>query len=404
MPSQRILVISFAFSIIIVLICGLRSVDAETDSQIEFSRVPYAAKGGAGNVTVISGRVHGAVSGQRIVLFARSGDRWYVQPFLFSPFTEIGADSSWSNSTHLGDEYAALLVDSSYVSPTGRMDELPHLGNGVVAIAVTAGSPPLWTNLWFQCGVIAAAFLVLLVFFRIRMVQLERRANILFDERLAERTRVAREIHDTFLQTVQGSKFVADHALKNSTDHDLMRRALEQLSSWLGQATEEGRAALNSLRSSTAEMNDLVAAFRLAIDDCRPHTSAEISFSVKGESRQMHPVASDEIRRVGYEAIRNACTHADATHVNITLECSRDLTFSVRDDGIGMDSSVAQKGKEGHFGLQGMRERAERLSSKLSVVSSHGSGTVVTLVVPGRMVFSSSPSNLSKRVRSFFKI
>jgi signal transduction histidine kinase len=90
-----------------------------------------------------------------------------------------------------------------------------------------------------------------------------------FDERLAERTRIARDLHDTFLQTIQGSKLVADAALKQSTDSSRMRGALEQLSIWLGRATEEGRAALNSLRTSTTETNDLAEAFRRAIGRVR---------------------------------------------------------------------------------------------------------------------------------------
>jgi|KBSMisStandDraft_5_1062788.scaffolds.fasta_scaffold07973_2 signal transduction histidine kinase len=377
---------------------------ATSEPRVEFSRIPDAEQGGGGKLAVISGRVYGAAPGQRIVLFARSGDRWYVQPFVGQPFTEIGADSSWSNSTHLGEEYAALLVEPSYVPPTKRTDELPHIGDGVLAIAITKGVPPFWTTVWFQGGVAITGFLVIYWLYRIRVRQLERRANILFDERLAERTRVAREIHDTFLQTVQGSKLVADHALKNRNDHDLMLRAMQQLSNWLGQATEEGRAALNSLRSSSTEINDLAAAFRLAIDDCRMQTSAEVSFSVRGESQKMHSVASDEIYRVGYEAIRNACAHANGDHVDITLDCSRDLTFSVHDDGVGIDPKVAQKGKDGHFGLKGMKERAERLDGKLTVVSSHGSGTIVTLIVPGRIAFNSLPPSLSERIRSAFKI
>ena len=375
-----------------------------SEPRVEFNLVPDADQGGGGKLTAISGRVYNVAPGQRIVLFAKSGDRWYVQPFVGLPFTEIGADSSWSNSTHLGEDYAALLVDTSYVPPTKRIDELPHTGDGVVAIAITKGVPPFWTTWWFQGSAAITGFLVICWLYRKRVQQLERRANILFDERLAERTRVAREIHDTFLQTVQGSKLVADHALKNGSDHDLMLRAMGQLSNWLGQATEEGRAALNSLRSSTTETNDLAAAFSLAIDDCRLQTSAEISFSVQGESREMHSVAGDEIYRVGYEAIRNACAHANGSHVNIVLECSRDLIFRVSDDGIGIDSKVAQKGKEGHFGLQGMKERAERLGGKLTVVGSPGSGTIVTLVVPGRIVFSSSPPSLLERIRSAFKI
>jgi signal transduction histidine kinase len=120
-----------------------------------------------------------------------------------------------------------------------------------------------------------------------------------FDERLAERTRIARDLHDTFLQTVQGSKLVADSALKQSADALRMHVALEQLSMWLGRATEEGRAALNSLRTSTTEANDLAAAFQRAIEECRIENSMESSFSVVGETREMHPIVRDEVYRIG---------------------------------------------------------------------------------------------------------
>ena len=88
--------------------------------------------------------------------------------------------------------------------------------------------------------------------------------SVRFDERLAERTRLARELHDTFLQTIQGSKMVADDALEQSTDSVRMRRAMERLSEWLGQAMHEGRTALNSLRTSTTQGNDLAEALQRA--------------------------------------------------------------------------------------------------------------------------------------------
>src|SRR5262249_61582048 len=109
-----------------------------------------------------------------------------------------------------------------------------------------------------------------------------------FDERLAERTRVARDIHDTLLQTVQGSKLVADHALKNTSDHGQLVRAVQQLAEWLGQANEEGRAAVNSLRGSTSEPNDLADAFRRALDECRLQAGMGVSLSVGGHVNDLH--------------------------------------------------------------------------------------------------------------------
>ena len=232
---------------------------------------------------------------------------------------------------------------------------------------------------------VALGVLVVVITYRLRVAQISRMLSARFDERLAERTRVARELHDTLLQTVQGSKMVADHALKNPADQTRMVRAMEQLSTWLAQATEEGRAALQSLRASTTEKNDLAEAFRRAIDECGSATNA--SFSVNGDAREMHPVVRDEIYRIGYEAIRNACAHSGADRIEIRLEYAHDLTLRISDDGVGIESEVVEHGKEGHFGLRGMRERAERIGGKFNLDSSANSGTTITLVVPGRIAF-----------------
>ena len=112
---------------------------------------------------------------------------------------------------------------------------------------------------------------------------------------------IARDLHDTLLQTIQGSRLVADSALKRSADPLRMREALEQLSIWLARATTEGRAALNLLRTSSAETNDLAEAFHRATEECRTENSMETSFSVVGDARDMHPIVRDEVYRVGYE-------------------------------------------------------------------------------------------------------
>lgn len=257
--------------------------------------------------------------------------------------------------------------------------------------------PYFYQTRWFVAATFALGVLLVGLIYRLRVRQISRRMSARFDERLAERTRVAREIHDTLLQTVQGSKMVADHALKDTANHVRMVRAMEQLSTWLEQATEEGRAALNSLRASTTERNDLAEAFRRAIDECRRQSCAEISFSVRGDSTEMHPVVRDEIYRIGYEAIRNSCAHSGGDRLEVMLEYARDLTLRVSDNGLGIDSEFVEKGKEDHFGLRGMRERAERIGSKLTLVSSPKSGTEITLVVPGGIIFlKASASNLGR--------
>lgn len=262
-----------------------------------------------------------------------------------------------------------------------------------VAFTITQ-QPYFYQTRWFIAAMFALGILMLIAVYRLRVAQISRHMSVRFDERLSERTRVARELHDTLLQTVQGSKLVADHALKNSADHSRVVQAVEELALWLGKATEEGRAALQSLRTSTTQKNDLAEDFRRAIDECRRVTEAEMSFAVNGDSGELHPVVRDEIYRIGYEAIRNACAHSGGERLEVTLEYGHDVTLRVNDNGAGIDAEVMENGKDGHFGLRGMRERAARISSKFTVVSSPDSGTVITLVVPGRIAFRTGTSHV----------
>jgi signal transduction histidine kinase len=223
--------------------------------------------------------------------------------------------------------------------------------------------------------------------YQLRIRQVARALNARFDERLAERTRVAREIHDTLLQTVQGSKMVAEHALTRPDDTDGMRHAMERVSTWLGQASAEGRAAISALRASTTETNDLAEALRRAIEDCRRQASIDATLSVVGTAREMHPVVRDEMYRMAYEAIRNACTHSGGTRLDVGLTYGQDLAVRVSDNGVGIDPAIVDAGKDGHFGLRGMRERATRIGAKLTITSAANAGTEIVIAVPGRVIF-----------------
>jgi signal transduction histidine kinase/ligand-binding sensor domain-containing protein len=261
--------------------------------------------------------------------------------------------------------------------------------------------PYFYQTRWFLVAAVVLGLSLLLGFFRLHLNRATARLNAGLEERLAERTRVARELHDTFLQTVQGSKMVADHALKNSDDHARLVQAVESLSTWLGQAAQEGRSALNALHSSTTEMNDLAEALKRATEESRMQTPMEVSLSVVGEVKEMHPIVRDEVYRIGYEAVRNACVHSGGTRLEVGLIYANDLTLRVSDNGEGIDPDIVASGKEGHFGIQSMRERAERIGGKLTVVSSAGSGTEITLVVPGRTIFRKPKPSRIDKLRSF---
>ena len=263
---------------------------------------------------------------------------------------------------------------------------------------------PAWyqTN-WFRILCVVSGVFIVWVSYRLRVLQISRAIGARFDERLAERTRMARELHDTFLQTIQGSKMVADDALEQSGDTARLRRAMEQLSIWLGQAVDEGRTALNSLRTSIKENNDLAEAFQRSTETCLIQGSIAPRLSVVGDAREMHPIVRDEVYRIGYEAIRNACMHSEASRLEVDLRYEQDLVVRVKDNGKGIDAAVPSEGKDGHFGLQGMRERAARIGAKLSFLSSATSGTEITLVVPGDIAFRKASATPISNLRDLFR-
>ena len=260
--------------------------------------------------------------------------------------------------------------------------------------------PVFWRTWWFQLTMVAVGVSTVVGLYQLRLRQMARSFNLRLDERVHERTRMARELHDTLLQTVQGSKMVADTAMDRPDDAPTLLRALQQVSAWLGRAAEEGREAVNALRASTTEGNDLAQAFRHAIDDCRRHGGIDGTLTVTGEALEMHPVVRDEICRIGCEAIQNACTHSRGKRLDVALTYGGDLTLRVTDDGVGMEAAIAERGKQGHFGLRGMRERAASIYATLSVTSLPGEGTTVTVTVPGRVVFRNASTGLAARIRS----
>ena len=316
-----------------------------------------------------------------------------------------GMDRGWQNAGARRQAFYTSLRPGRYRFRVIACNN-DGLWNEQGAVLDFSVAPAWYQTNWFLVLCIAAGIVVVWAAYRLRLRQLARAMSARFNERLAERTRMARDLHDTFLQTIQGSKLVTDHALKPSADPIRMREALEQLSIWLARAAQEGRAALNSLRTATTQTNDLSDALqRVTRDDLIPGSMA-VTVSVVGDAREMHPIVRDEIYRIGYEAIRNACMHSRASQLEVDLRYAHDLTLRVSDNGTGIDPAIADKGKDSHFGLQGIRERAARIGGTLTLRSSSLSGTEIKLVVPGDIVFRRTAlvqQPLLTKIRALFK-
>ena len=256
---------------------------------------------------------------------------------------------------------------------------------------------------WYQTGAfriscLLAGLFLLWVTYYLRMKQTSRSIRARFDERIAERTRLSRDLHDTLLQTLQGSKLVADDALENRSDAEHMRRSLEKLSEWIDRAMREGRAALNALHSSASDNRELSKRLQSALDERELKGVREGALTVSGTPVEMDPIITDEICRVGYEAIRNAFVHSYATRIEVQLTYSEDFTLIVRDNGCGMDSTMASRGRDGHYGLQSMRERAVRIRGKLQLITAPNLGTTIELKIEGKTAFGREAGVWSKLV------
>lgn len=248
--------------------------------------------------------------------------------------------------------------------------------------------PALWQTWWFRSACIIAAVLVMLLWYRLRLHELKRGLNVRFEERLAERTRIAQELHDTLLQGILSASMQL-HVANDQLPEDwsakpLVNRVLELM----GKVITDGRNAVRGLRSVGDESDDLEQAFSRVPQEFVLQQPVDFRLIVEGQARPLHPVIRDEVYRIGREALANAFRHSQASGVEVELEyADSQLRVVVRDNGCGIDPEVLQSGRDGHWGLSGIRERAERIGAKVKVWSRPAGGTEVELCVPRHIAF-----------------
>ena len=270
--------------------------------------------------------------------------------------------------------------------------------NETGATLAFAIAPAYYQTPWFAALVIASVFVVLWASYRVRLRHVARDYQRRLDERVNERTRIARELHDTLLQSFHGLLLQFQTASYLLTERPADAKAkLDGAIERAAQAITEGRDAVQGLRASTVERNDLALAIRTLGDELATHASAgqppAFSVAVEGQTRDLHPIVRDEIYKIAAEALRNAFRHAQAGRVEVEIRYDHEqFRLRVRDDGQGIDPAVlANQGLEGHYGLRGMPERAALIGGTLAVWSEVGAGTEVELRLPARIVYATSP-------------
>ena len=255
--------------------------------------------------------------------------------------------------------------------------------------------PPAWyqTN-WFY-ALCAAAFLASLwAAYQLRVRQLAHDFNMRLEERVAERTRVARDLHDTLLQSFQALLPLLQAGINmfGSRPADALT-TFEKAADRASQAIAEGRDAIQGMRTSTVEKNDLAVAIRTVGEELASGASKQpapnFNVVVEGVSRNLHPILRDEVYRLAVEALRNAFRHAAAQSVEVEVRYDEKyFRLRVRDDGKGIPSDVLSgDGREGHYGLPGMRERAKLVGGKFAIWTELDGGTEIELNIPGARAY-----------------
>lgn len=253
--------------------------------------------------------------------------------------------------------------------------------------------PPWWSSPWFRTLYGSLIMVSLWSAYRYRLHQMARQFNIRLEERLGERTRIAGELHDTLLQGVLSASMQLHVAIDQLPQESAARPALRRVLQLIQQVVEEGRNAVNGLRSASSAPLDLEQAFSNVKQEVGLQENSDFRVTVKGVTRPLHPLVRDEIYGVGREALTNAFRHSKASDVEVALEYGSDhLRVLIRDNGIGIDPHILQTGRAGHWGLRGMRERASKIGAEFRVLSRAAVGTEIELSVPSHVAYTSRSS------------
>lgn len=292
-------------------------------------------------------------------------------------------------------------VDADWVDPGDRRQAIyTSLGPGRYRLHVIASNddgvwnktgaimeiviPPTFVeSRWFFLLCMVAALAIGWLVYSLRIRRLNRRFDALLRERLDERERIARDLHDTLLQGLQGlmlrfqavaNRLPADSALRGAVDDALDRAEV---------VIVEGRNKVRDLRSETSDL-PLERMISKMLEAAAPGSAAQTTLTVEGTTRPLSRSAAGEASAIAAEALRNAHRHAAAQHVEIVVTYGfAALALTIRDDGRGIDQDeVAAKRRDGHFGLVGMEERAVRSGGTLRISTRRGRGTEIVLTIP----------------------
>ena len=342
----------------------------------------------------VDGKRFEATSGLALPQRTTSLSISYTAPSLYIPervrfkYKLLGVDEDWQEAGQRREAFYTNLRPGSYTFRVIAANDDGVWGKQGTTLQFSI-TPTFYQTVWFLTLCIALSLLVAVSLISIRLRQLAERARMREEVRSLERERIARELHDTLLQTIQGLIMRFHAIVLRMPGDDPSRQPIESALDAAAGAVDEGRERVKQLRGPSERLMGLEDSFYKLVEGLPCPRPVSFRLTTVGEVRALDPFAHDEIYRIGGEAIVNAYKHAGASLIELRLDYAlRFFQLTLHDDGIGIESdTLTSEGSPGHWGLLSMKERATRIRGRLAISSSHSTGTEVRLSVPASSAY-----------------
>jgi signal transduction histidine kinase len=311
----------------------------------------------------------------------------------------VGHDESWVDAGTRRQAFYTDLPPGHYEFEVIASNSLGDWGSRAARIDLDV-APTFYQTRWFLAACIVALGVIVWLLYLVRIRQLSARIQLRMEAQLRERERIARDLHDTLLQGVQGLMYTfhagIERIAKSEPTLTMLREALVRADAFMGEA----RAHVSGLRRSSVFPETLEDRLAALVSGLTPGVSAKIAMTTVGMSRPIRRFVMEQTVRIVGEALHNAVTHAGANSIAIETHFNEsELSVRVRDDGRGFDVDQSKQGPtDGHFGLIGMYERADRMGAQMTIVSREFEGTQVILQIPQGRAYEAEQKGFRARI------
>jgi len=318
--------------------------------------------------------------GQHRIVFTFTAPVFIAPEQIRFRYRLLGWNNGWVNADTVREAAYMGLAPGKYTFQVQAASRTGEFGPVSQAVALNL-EPFFWQTRLFLFLVLAVLGAAVAEITRRRTLAKARKLNLRFEERAAERERIASQIHDTFLQDLTGAALQLELVgLQLDEDPAIAKQSVGNLAQRMREMIARSRDIVSNLHSMAGShetlfelLSHIEAEFRLA-------EAPTFLLHTEGAPCPLHPFLRDEVYGICREAVANAFRHAEAGAIEVKVRfLAQKLVVEIRDDGVGMSEELRQHGRAGHFGLSGMQAHARRIEASLRIESAPGAGTRITL-------------------------